>query len=60
MELRMAGYKGKRKWYVSYDGRDPVEVIAPDSANAMVRAAIYYRLDWLKVEDRLRLKVWPA
>ena len=37
---------------------DPVEILAPDDAAALIRAAIYYNLDWLRADQRFRLKVW--
>ena len=58
MVLSSPGYRGKRRWCVSLDGMDPVEVLAPDDAAALIRAAIYYRIDWIRADQRLRFKVW--
>lgn len=58
MILQSIGYRGKKRWFVSLDGMDPVEILAPDDAAALIRAAIYYNLDWLRSDQRFRLKVW--
>ncbi len=58
MVLQTAGYRGKKRWFVSLDGMDPVEILAPDDASALICAAIYYNLDWLRADQRFRLKVW--
>lgn len=60
MILQTSGYRGKKRWFVSLDGMDPVEVLAPNDAAALIRASIYYRIDWLKADQRLRLKVWAG
>lgn len=60
MTLQTAGYRGKKRWFVTLDGMDPVEILAPNDAAALIRAAIYYNLDWLRADQRLRLKVWPG
>ncbi len=60
MELTVNKYRGKKRWFVSLDNMDPVTVVAPDDASALIRAAIYYNIDWIRADQRLRLKVWPA
>lgn len=58
MQLMTPGYRGRHVWCVSLDGQPPVEVKAPTDADALIRAALYYRVDWLRAENRLRFKVW--
>lgn len=60
MIIETKGYRGRKTWYVSLDHMDPVEVRAPTDAVALIRAAIYYGLDWTKVDTRERLRVWPG
>lgn len=58
MKIECAGYKGKKLWSVSLDGMEPVIVRAPDDAAALIRAAVYYGIDWLRASNRMRFKVW--
>ncbi len=58
MQLMTPGYRGRHVWCVSLDGMDPVEVRAPTDADALIRAALYYSVDWTRANNRLRFKVW--
>ena len=58
MLLEVAKYRGRKKWQVSLDHMTPVTVRAPDPAAALVRACVYYNLDWTQTPVRERFKVW--
>lgn len=60
MVIDVPWYRGRKLWHVSLDSMEPVTVRAPDDATALIRAAIYYRVDWTKVGERLRFRVWSA
>lgn len=58
MIIETNGYRGKKLWSVSLDHMPPVTVKAPSAAAALVRAAIYYGIDWTKSSVRDRFAVW--
>lgn len=58
MILETAGYRGHKLWSVSLDQMMPVTIKAPSDAVALIRAAIYYGIDWHRADQRERFKVW--
>lgn len=58
MIIETANYRGRKLWSVSLDHMPPITVRAPEAAAALVRAAIYYNLDWTQVSTRDRFQVW--
>ena len=58
MILELHGYRGHKLWSVSLDGMEPVTVKAPAESTALIRAAIYYGIDWLKQDQRDRFQIW--